>query len=360
MHAQLRVADLPEGPAARLNFSQTGFGLKLQLDLTIADDIDVSGIERELVSALLLELMYRNAPDTPAGTPYVQPPPWLVDGMLGLAAAQNSSMQPNAAALAIAQNNIAPLSEFLRQQPELLEASPRAVYRAHAAAFVSMLLTLPDGSVRLQKFVADLPHAGDDQVAQLEAHFTELAGHPKALQALWTNALTRLAARDRYRMLSCEETERQLSSALTVEVQAGKARADACALEQFPQFIGRPQTPEALRRLRERLSLLSARANPLYAAIIGEYGQIAQRLSRRKTGKISERLARLRTARDEISRRMTAIDDYMNWFEATQSRAPSDAFADYMKAAELSAETQPRRRDAISVYLDALEVQLQN
>jgi hypothetical protein len=62
--------------------------------------------------------------------------------------------------------------------------------------------------------------------------------------------------------------------------------------------------------------------------------------------------------REHIRRRMSAITDYMNWFEATQSRSTSGVFAEYMKAAELALEDQQsRRHDPISVYLDALEAQ---
>jgi hypothetical protein len=50
----------------------------------------------------------------------------------------------------------------------------------------------------------------------------------------------------------------------------------------------------------------------------------------------------------------------MNWFEATKSLGPSGAFADYMKAAELAAQPEQRRRDPISLYLDVLETQFQN
>jgi len=57
---------------------------------------------------------------------------------------------------------------------------------------------------------------------------------------------------------------------------------------------------------------------------------------------------------------MTEIDDYMNWFEATQSKTRSGAFADYLKAVQGRNEARPRRRDALSVYLDAMEEQFQN
>jgi hypothetical protein len=58
--------------------------------------------------------------------------------------------------------------------------------------------------------------------------------------------------------------------------------------------------------------------------------------------------------------RMNEIDDYMNWFEATQQTNTSGTFTDYLHSAVESSEPQPRRRDPISVYLDALEQQLQN
>src|SRR5881296_3415158 len=48
INLQPQQANLPEIPPAELRFSQTGFGLKLQLDLTIAQDLDGSLVKREL------------------------------------------------------------------------------------------------------------------------------------------------------------------------------------------------------------------------------------------------------------------------------------------------------------------------
>ena len=49
VNLQLAQASLPEIPPAALHFSQTGFGLKLQLDLTISSTFDGSLVERELL-----------------------------------------------------------------------------------------------------------------------------------------------------------------------------------------------------------------------------------------------------------------------------------------------------------------------
>ena len=53
------------------------------------------------------------------------------------------------------------------------------------------------------------------------------------------------------------------------------------------------------------------------------------------------------------------IDDYMNWFEATQTENQSGVFSDYLKAANQSQVAATRRRDPLSVYLDALEDQIE-
>ena len=57
---------------------------------------------------------------------------------------------------------------------------------------------------------------------------------------------------------------------------------------------------------------------------------------------------------------MSDIDDYMNWFEATQMNKGSGYFSDYLKAVNQSQLAPPNRRDPLSVYVDALEDQFEN
>src|SRR5213080_3562434 len=85
VNLQSQQANLPEVPPADLRFSQTGFGIKLQLDLTISKNLDVSVVERELVRAVLLEMMYRKRTNISAGAVLAEPPDWLIDGVLALA-----------------------------------------------------------------------------------------------------------------------------------------------------------------------------------------------------------------------------------------------------------------------------------
>ena len=72
-----------------------------------------------------------------------------------------------------------------------------------------------------------------------------------------------------------------------------------------------------------------------------------------------KRLEQLASTRKAMSAQLCEIDDYLNWFEATSLVRPSGAFADYMKAAERAALPAQTKRDRISIYLDAVETQLE-
>jgi hypothetical protein len=356
---QLPQANLPELPGAQLNVSQTGFGLKLQLDLTVGADVSAPAVERELLRAVFIEMIYRNAPNLAPGTRYVEPPAWLLDGTLALAPGHDSAAIADALGTAVASGNVLPLPEFLRQQPALLDSPSRELYRAYAKALVLVLIEMPEGERRLARFLSDLQHASNDPMVELQAHFPSLGSNADEMQKQWSVAVSRLAAREHYRLLSCEESERELAKLLHVELREANDPAVTYALEEFPSFVRTARAAAALKALRQELLVLSGRANPLYRPVIAEYEKLAAQLARKKTKKVTERLAELRATREHITRRMGAIADYLNWFEATQSRAASGAFRAYMKAAELAADREYRRRDAISVYLDSIETQFQ-
>jgi hypothetical protein len=358
INVQYPQANLPETPRAALSFSQTGFGLKLQLDLTIASDVSHPKIRRELLRAIVLEMMYRQQPNVAAGSDYVPPPDWLLDGVPALPSDSGSSSANILAGPARAKK-ILPLAEFLQQRPELLDAPGRALYRAYSVALVELLLHGSDGRHRLTRFITDLPSASNDPMADLRSHFPELFDADGSAEKQWTAFVARRASGQDYQIFSAEETERSLEELLHLRIaEAGSVKS--YSLDEFARFIRNPAARSVLIVLTRELSLLSARGNPIYRPIISEYAKIAALLARGKTKRIGERLAGLKSARQNVAGRMQKIDDYMNWFEATKSRGLSGAFDDYMRAAEIAAQHVQTRRDPISLYLDALETQFQN
>ena len=356
INAQYPQANLPETPRTALNFSQTGFGLKLQLDLVFAADLDPAQVRRDLLRAILLEEIYRREPKVPAGAAYVSPPDWLLDGLL----AQRPDLEPHAAltdllAVPVAAQKILPLEEFFRQRPDLLDAPGRSLYRAYSFALVDLLLHAPEGRHRLGSFIANLPSASNDPVADLRSHFPELGSAEKS----WTSQVVRLSTGQPYQLLGAAETDRLLEEILRLKISDAGAENNY-SLDEFPKFPRNASATVALAQARRALSALALRANPICRSIVLEYVEIATRLARGKTKGLSDRLARVQAARRRLIAQMEGIEDYMNWFEATKSRGPSGAFADYMRAAELAAHPEQTRRDPISVYLDVLESQFQN
>lgn len=358
VNAHYPQANLPEVPRAALNFAQTGFGLKLQLDLTIVSDTRQPEIRRELLRAILVEMMYRDRTDLPVGTCYVPPPDWLLDGIAPRQSDFDGEGLIDVLRTPVSRRKILPLEDFLRQRPDLFDAPGHALYRAYAFALVELLVRGPEGRHCLARFIAGLPAFANDAVAGLRTYFPGLNSANNAEKA-WRLHLERLAAGQPFQLLGAKETEEKLAELLVVGIcDAGPKRN--YRLEEFPKFIRDTRSRLALAQCSGGLRLLGASANPVYCPLIREYEKAAALLAGGKTNGIAERLVRLNATRDGIATRAQEIDDYLNWFEATQARGSSGAFASYLKAAEATSQPEKRRRDSISVYLDVLEAQFQN
>jgi hypothetical protein len=354
VNLQPQQANLPEIPPADLRFSQTGFGIKLQLDLTISRNFDVSLVERELLRAILLEMIYRKEEHIAAGAVLVQPPDWLVDGVLALAPGRDRG--PLIEALA---NTDKPLSleKFLRQSAGLLDSTGRTLYRAYSFSLVQMLLDGKNGAARLAEYISHLSESSNDPVADLEAQFPFLAENA---DANWQLTLNRLKSLQTFRLLTFAESERRLDELLHVKVSEPNKPVKLVQLNDLAQHKLSTSEKTALDQLRRDLLFFVPQANPVLRPIAREYQQMAALLAHGKRRGIAKRLSRLEDTGQQLAARMSEIDDYMNWFEATQMRSGSGNFTGYLKAMDESQLPAPRRHDPLSVYVDALEDQFDN
>ena len=355
INLQLSQANLPTIRLAALRFSQTGFGLKLQLDLTVARDVDGSLVERALLHAILLEIIYRNQLDIAPGTPYVQTPDWLLDGALALTPGRDR--RPLVEAILLSEK-IMPLEELLRPRSISDFDSPaRLLYRAYSFALVQLLVDTTGGPAQLAGYIDNLSHASTDPLADLKAQFPVLGG---SAEETWRSSVARLSATQSYQLLAFAETDRRLDALLRIRISDPGHPTRTAQLNDLSQRKISPAEIAAIAAASQDLLLLTARANPVLRPIVQEYQQIAALVVNGKRKRLTARLARLQTTHARLATRMSEIDDYMNWFEATQSKTRSGVFADYLKAAQEQNEARPRRRDAVSVYLDALEEQFRN
>ena len=356
INLQPEQANLPEIPATDLRVSQTGFGAKLQLDLAVGKNPDGSLIERQLLRGILLEMIYRNEGDLAPGATLVEPPDWLVEGALTLTPGREREVVMEALSGTEKEKS---LEEFLGQRFDLLDSAGRMLYRAYSIALVQLLLD-EGGRARLARYVASLSHASNDPVADLKARFPQLR---EDLEKKWRSMVARLGEHQTYQLLTFAESDRRLDELLKIKISDGSRNREQPKTADLSELARRKASRDekaAVNQLSQALLLLIGTAHPVLRPVAREYQQIAALLARGKRRGIAKRLPHLDGIRKELAARIGEIDDYMNWFEATQMERESGVFNDYLKAASQSEVSAPRRRDPLSVYLDAMADHFEN
>lgn len=356
INLQPQQANLPEIPLTQLRVSETGFGVKLQLDLSVGQNLAGSLIERQLLRAILLEMIYRAEDNLVPGTTLVEPPDWLLEGALALTPGRERAALLQALSTTDKQKS---LEAFLGQRFDLLNSAGRTLYRARSVAMVQLLLDQGDGRARLSRYIANLSHASNDPVADLKARFPQLREN---LEKKWQSTVARLSEHQTYQLLTFVETSRRLDDLLQVTISDHSRSGSGLKKVNLHELAGRKASPDekaALNEMSEKLLLLVGTAHPVLRPLAREYQQIAALLARGKRRGIAKRLSQLEVTDKELAARMSEIDDYMNWFEATQMESQSGDFNDYLKAANQLETSAPRRRDPLSVYLDALDDQIE-
>lgn len=354
LYLQRPQANVPEIPPVALNFSQTGAGLKIQLDLLLERNFESAILEREVLRALLLEMGYRALPSLPAGAPYIAPPDWLVDGILTL---KNETPDVFDGLDSIAPHP-PPLGNLLAQHPGVLDSQSRTLYRACASALVRILIEHDNGPAQLARYIIDLPRASADPISDLQAHFPWLGSDLTAIEKNWSENIARVAREERFILLAFSATSQQLDECLQTKIAKDREEKNSLTLEETVRATRPKIDVKIAGDLGQRLTLLATRAHPLLRAVVIDYQMAAQLVARKKMHGLGKRLAASVALRTQVGARMREVDDFMNWFEATQAKTSSGTFHDYVHAAD-SRDTVPRRRDALSVYLDAMETQFQ-
>jgi hypothetical protein len=233
------------------------------------------------------------------------------------------------------------------------------LYRAYSIALVELLLD-EGGRARLVRYIANLSHASNDPVADLKARFPQLRAN---LEKKWRSTVARLGEHQTYHLLTFAESERRLDELLQIKLSDGSRNREQPKTVDLSELARRKASRDekaAVNQMSQALLLLIGTAHPVMRPVAREYQQIAALVARGKRRGIAKRLSHLDATRKELIARIGQIDDYMNWFEATQMERESGVFNDYLKAASQSEVSAPRRRDPLSVYLDALADHFEN
>ena len=348
-------ANFPDAPAARFEMSQLGYGLKLQLNVLVTREINGREVQAELLRGILVEMIYRDRSNIRPGSYYVTPPDWLVEGVLALQAGDGAKGDVDLLRAEMARQEISSVDEVVRRKSAPLDFVSRRIFRAYARALVRLLLDSPGGHFNLARFIEQLPDGPQDGLSALALYFPATLG--KARAKWWALTIAQLATSDRYTTLSAAETASRLDRILQLSFSLNDGHEWTCSLGNYSGFYRLPAFRKALQKALQELLLLTTQAHPFYRPIVQEEREVVDLLARGKTRDVPQRLRRIASARRLIESRASEIDDYLNWYEATQNETMSGTFASLIKPVQAQKEKLARRRDPISVYLDSVEME---
>lgn len=357
----VHIRDVPDSahPAASVRMYEADFGLKIDVEINLAADLTGVHLEPHLLRALVLEMAYRDRGGMTQGAEYVEPPPWLIEGMARYIDTRDSGTDASVYRSLIQSNQLPSFADFLAENPVGMDSTSLSLYDACSLSLLQLLIDLPGGRVRLCAFIRGLP-SGQEAGAGLIRNFTALGSSPDGLEKWWTLGIARLSASDRYMGLSAEETEQKLASVLFLRMAVNRnGEPKEFRLQDFRSFMNNPERRPAILRMNLSLVALSAQANPLFRSVIADYQQVALDLLRGRTNGLPEHLDALARYREMIVTRMGDIADYLNWYEATQMHTSSNSFDGYIKTANELSAPPAGRADAISRYMEKLQAQIE-
>lgn len=346
----------PDSPRIRTGLYESDGGeFKVQIDICDPASLKGAELDMEVYRALFLEYAYRNLPPK-AGKSFHQPPAWLIEGLYEDVLARDEGIATGVYERLINEERPPKLEAFLKERPEMLDATSRAVYRARALGLFRALLRTPDGAKHLAEYCSGLPSLNGADAAKLLEYFPTLSEQPAALSKLWTLSLADASASNRVMPLGVGETQKKLSLILEISAPMDPRKPEAGAVTgpEGLQAVARTTGGRyILRQKAEDLLRLEVRAHPLMRPIVEEYRMIAGQLAAKPKKNLGTRIRKNMQLQQAVVQRSGEMEDYLNWFEATRLDTPSREF-DSASDPQLSSLSF-RRNDAVSRYLDDVE-----
>jgi hypothetical protein len=326
---------------------------KVQIDVFDLSVLKSGEFDTEVYRALCLEVMYRqNLPK--AGKAYQQPPVWLLEGLVEDALAKNGEgIGPGLYDRIIESGSPAKLEIFLKERPEMMDATTRAIYRARSMALLRALLASPGGPQGMVAWLRSIPSSNPTDAGKMLDNFPNLASRPADLSKQWALALADASATNRTKSLPMAETTRQLALIMDFGAPVDPKKPNEAMISgamALPVIARTKAGPFIVAKKAEELLRLQMRAHPLFRPIVEEYQLIATELVHKPKKNLEKRIEKNIELQKALVSRASEIEDYMNWFEAAKLETPSREF-DVL----LEMPTEGGRGDPITRYMNDLE-----
>lgn len=128
-------------------------------------------------------------------------------------------------------------------------------------------------------------------------------------------------------------------------------------IEDYANIMKRKDRLAILGSNGKALATLLPRANILFRPIIQDYIAVIGDLQNGRTKGADERLAALRSRTAKAYQQARAVQDHLDWFEASQTKNYSGTFDDYLDLPAQIEKELPARNDPLSQYLDGMDAE---
>jgi hypothetical protein len=350
---------------------------------------------QEVVRCLLAEMILRSRSDSNVADSESPPPDWLLHGTLEMLVYQATGRPSEAFARVFQLGHVLPLEDIFQADPIRMDSVSRSIYRASCCGLLQMLLDQPSGASSMSALLPSLASPATDPSIAIARCFPALTASGNSLSKWWALQLAAMSQPSADEILPPRDTESALLKAITLQIDQepptkapakptrlpGKIKrifsrqkdqpADATVmapgeprqlpLAKWAEIASRPDRAAILERSALALTRLSVRAHPIYRPVINDYLVLIRDLSAgRRLRDADARLALLDKTLSGIRSDLGRIEDYLDWYEATQQDQAGDAFRDYFRAEDELTSPPPRRSDPISRYLDEVAREFEN
>lgn len=344
---------LTPGDAVRLRqprvfvqvFDADEAGRKIEVNLSPGALNDLTLVDAGIIRAVLLEISLRKQKFE--GNRFVDPPSWIVSAMTAALARGDAVLGAPVYSALLEGKGMPKLPRFLKENGETMRGRTREIHAAQSYALYRALSEANGGKARIAENLT-LAEPARDPVDRFAQTWPDLVAEPQRAARMWALSVARLASPERTDFVSSSDSAGKLSAILESLI------TPESDLDPAQSMLELARTPEGRFRFEQaaaELRRLGFRAHPLYAALIEEYRQMFDDLSRKKRRSFVAKFSEAEDLRLALDDRSNEITDYLNWYQAN---APATEPAMSLASAP-PPEPASRRNDAISRYLDSVE-----
>ena len=373
--------------------------ISIQIKIAAGGGIDRERLREEFVRWFLVDLMMRRVrPESLDSNVRLELPDWLHQGALELIKYHQEGRPSDVFATVFKLGKTLTVQEIINADITGLDAVSLNIYRVSSCALLLMLLEQPEGVDHLLKCIGDMPANQGSMTDHLEKHFPVLHGTGNQLEKWWSLAMATSAEPTQSELLSMIDSEKELAKLMvfrcpelsiaaktekpktaskllnvfkksggkkeTPDAQAAAApeaakptvvQAMEVPIEEYIRVKGRPDSAAIFKGKIAELTRLSFRVHPFYRQMLTDYQEQFAKINAGKDRNAAEVLQSLAKRREVMLKEAKAVEDHLDWFEATQRTQPSGKFQDFLRVADNAGQPAKPRTDPITRYMDAME-----